>query len=94
MDLSPSDLLHAGAYRVCFERFNPDACITDQHLAGIDAAATKMLVWAQGQPDVIREAYQRAIQDVRGRAVTRFENEKRGMACVEAYKTIPKPPLD
>lgn len=90
--LSPSDLLHAGAYRVCYERFDPDNCTTRQHLAAIDHLAIAINQWAEDQPDGVKTAYLLASADVRKRAIDRLENQERGMACAQAYVDIPKPP--
>lgn len=92
MDLSKEDILHAGAYRVCLERFDPDNCISATLLKFIDEQAVKIAEWADTQNADIKQAYIRAIKDVRQRAADRLENQERAMACLDAYAVIPKPP--
>jgi hypothetical protein len=92
MNLPEDEVLHMGAYRVVFERFDPDNCINPLHLEGIDSQAVKISAWADTQSHEVKKAYLRAIQEVRQRAVTRLENQQRALAGLDAYASIPKPP--
>lgn len=92
MELSKEDITHAGAYRVCLERFDPDSCVSRSQLNEIDQKAVAIVSWAETQPDEIRQAYIRAVKDVRKRAADRLENHERALACISSYQTIPKPP--
>jgi hypothetical protein len=92
MNLPEDEVLYAGAYRVCFERFDPDNCVTATHLEGVDAKAVKIAAWTDTQSPEVKTAYLRAIQEVRKRAADRLENQQRAVACLSAYDSIPKPP--
>ena len=94
MNLSQADVLYGGAYRVCFERLDPDNCVSQDMLASIDKKIEKITVWAQTQSDEIKTQYVRALAEVRKRAETRAENVARGAAMVNSYKEIPKPPME
>jgi hypothetical protein len=92
MNLPEDEVLFAGAYRVVFERFDPDNCINPLHLEGIDSQAVKIAAWTDTQTAEVKNAYLRAIQEVRKRAADRLENQQRAAACLGAYASIPKPP--
>lgn len=93
MNLPQSELLYAAAYRVCFEKFDPDNCVTKMHLEAVCQTYDKIIEWANSQDQLIKDAYIRAANEVKQRAADRLENHERAMAAMAAFESIPKPEL-
>lgn len=90
--LTPDEALYGAAYRVVFERCNPDACVSEENLLRIQQIAANITSWASRQPRHARDAYLRATPEIVKRAVDRLENVKRAGQMIEALKDLPVPP--
>ena len=85
-------VLYGAAYRVVFERLNPDNCqISDW--PRLTARAEVLRKWIAGQDQPMRQAYEFAIDDVIERAASRVENVRRALLITSVYQKIDKPPV-
>lgn len=91
--LTPDEALYGAAYRVVFERCNPDACVSEEDRLRIQQIAVYITSWASEQPRHVRDAYLRATPEIVKRAVDRLENIKRASQMIEAMKGLPVPPV-
>jgi hypothetical protein len=97
--LTEDDKLYGAAFKVVYERLNPDACGPSEW-PKLCATAEVMRTWAREQEPAVRRAYERAIdgEDPRypgmmQRAAARVENVRRGVIMTDAYNSIAKPPV-
>jgi hypothetical protein len=84
--------LYGAAYKVVFERLNPDGCGTAEWPA-LCSTAEVLRKWAETQEPQLREVYERAIDDNVERALGRVENMRRAFRMNEVYPDLPKPPV-
>lgn len=90
--LTEADALYGAAYQVLFERADPDACVTREIKAVLDANLAAVSEWARTQPPDVAAAYQRAITDIAKRASDRVENNERARQMMLTRKSLPTPP--
>lgn len=92
MPLSNEDVMFGAAYRVVFERVNPDACNDQRARIAIACKITMMAEWVKLQPEPVAQAYTRAFGEIEKRADAVLENNLRHQQQIEAYGVIAKPP--
>ena len=92
MTMSDADAHHGAAYKVLYERWDPDGCITADKLAALTAKADAVKAWAAGQVPIIKDAYLRAADEIVKRATAILENNSRAAQMLNLSKSIPRPP--
>jgi hypothetical protein len=90
--LSVGKVLYGAAYKVLYERLDPDGCVDDDRHLALVAATGEVLAWAATQAQDVRDAYRKAAKDVVARAETTLENNRRARQMTAAMRTMPKPP--
>ena len=94
MPLPRADVLYGVAYKIVYERCDPDNCTTIERLYVVQEIASKIVEWASKQPIEISTAYLRAAPEVVKRAADVVENNLRAKQMIEARRILPEPPKD
>ena len=94
MPLSKEDALYGAAYKVMFERCDPDSCATPDQLATVQFSVDRVLVWASTQLAEVAAAYLRAAPEIVKRASDRVENNLRAIQMTAVLSQLPQPPKD
>jgi len=92
MPMSQSDVLYGAAYRVVFDRLDPDGCCTTELLSAVLIESARIAEWARTQEPTVASAYLRALPEIETRARDVHENNQRHLALTGAFEAIPKPP--
>lgn len=93
MPIPPEDVLYGAAYRVLFERADPDSTTTRERMTVVSAILDGVITWAADQPADVSLAYLRAVGDIGKRAEDTLENNERARQMHEAMNTLPRPPV-
>jgi hypothetical protein len=90
--LGAGQVLYGAAYKVLYERLDPDGCVDDARHSVLLIEADGVLKWAASQSLGVREAYRRAAKAIVTRAETTLENNRRARQMTAAMQTLPRPP--
>ena len=92
MPLTEADALYGAAWKVCYERSDPDASTNELERARTAASLGEVAKWAHAQSPEVCAAYRRAVTDISIRADQVLENNVRARQQQAAFEAIPKPP--
>ena len=92
--LSKEDALYGAAWKVLYERLDPDGCVSREKMASAMTAMAKIASWVETQPSEIRAAYDRAKVDIMKRANDVLENNERATQMAVVFAALPKPPAE
>lgn len=90
--LSEDDALYGAAWKVCYERLDPDGCSTPELRSVLAGKAGAIREWSATQAPDVKFAYGRAAADVATRADQVLENNERARRMSVAFAAIPRPP--
>ena len=92
--LSKEDALYGAAWKVLYERLDPDGCVSREKLTSTMTVMAKIASWVETQPSEIRAAYDRAKVDIMKRANDVLENNERATQMADVFAALPKPPAE